>query len=271
MVDGTWVIPVAGAAIEHRKELGGLLAKIDNVLRGKKRRVAITGMPGSGKTVLLDHMSGSAFHANYRPPSQSQSMETGRIVAPGQRISISVVPGQESGPRQKALQELFRGEDPVEGVIHVAANGFIDVRNEESRRVLLENGLSSVEKFRTQQLAAELEDLRSTCDEIRRAHQSGAGPSWMLVVVSKADLYTKDIRDVQRYYSSASSEFGRIMSALVSKVGEDNFRWSAMPLCTWLEDFSWADEVRSSKIRVGQRNEMLMSYMKRLEEYCGSI
>ena len=176
-----WVVPATELVIEHHEKVRSAWDRASAALLGKKSQVVITGMAGSGKTVLFDHITGRAFRRNYSPPGQSQSAEAGKHNAKGKRLRISVVPGQESNPRMEALRDLFGNKQKVDGVIHVVANGFVDVRDDNARRVLLEDSdLKTIQRFRTHQLQRELEDLDATCQVVRSAFQHHDHPRWML-------------------------------------------------------------------------------------------
>jgi energy-coupling factor transporter ATP-binding protein EcfA2 len=56
----SWVVPAAKAIYDHREDI---LTGWDFVKRwlGSGKHLVFTGMPGSGKTVLLDYLSGAAF------------------------------------------------------------------------------------------------------------------------------------------------------------------------------------------------------------------
>jgi putative protein kinase ArgK-like GTPase of G3E family len=103
----SWVIPAIEGAYKHRDEIVPLWEKIDAFLLGKKSRIAITGMPGVGKSVLLEHLTGEAYERNHPMPEQpSPNAETGRILARKKRILLSTIPGQETGARYEAAEKV---------------------------------------------------------------------------------------------------------------------------------------------------------------------
>src|SRR5207253_308276 len=106
-----------------RKDIWEILKGIRDAVFGKRINLAITGMEGIGKTVLRDLLVGTALKDDYQKPTRSQKLEKGRVRL-GQRILMNVVPGQEAHPRYVALDELFHSKKPIDGVIHVVANGF---------------------------------------------------------------------------------------------------------------------------------------------------
>jgi hypothetical protein len=265
-----WVVPAAGLIIDHHDKALSAWDKASTALVGKKSQVVITGMAGSGKTVLFDHITGRAFRKNYLPPGKSQSVESGGHKAKGKRLRISVVPGQESNPRMEALRDLFGQKTRVDGVVHVVANGFIDVREEHARRVLLEDhDLKTTQRFRDYQFGKELEDLDATCDVIRAAFQHHDRPKWLIVAVNKVDLFHEELVQArERYSPSAQSSFSRRLAQLQQQLGTDHFRWEAVPVCSWPENFVWNGKTRHSRLNLGQRNYFLNHFTKQLEAHC---
>lgn len=273
---GTWgLLPVtvagAKAAYENRKEIPGLFERITVRLMGKKREIAFTGRPGVGKSVLFDYLRHKAEARDYKLPPPSESVEMARIKAPGIRVNLSVIPGDHSSPRREALLDLFNPKNPVHGVIHVVADGFTEIRGQYSPEVVAEMGkLTSVEQFRNRQKRLELEDLDETCEAIRAAIRRAKEPSWMIVAVTKIDLYYSEMVAARNYYSpSSKGAFAKRLRRLQSQVGSDNFRWTAVPVCAELKDFSWNGQVVSSTLDERTRDEYIQDFSNTLERYCG--
>lgn len=264
-------IQAAGAAYEHRAEIGSLWEKIVNRVMGRERSIAFTGRPGVGKSVLFDYLRRKADARGYKPPPPSESVETAKIKAPGIRVSLSVIPGDNSSPRREALLDLFSPDDPVHGVIHVVADGFTELRGEYSPDVVAEVGrLDTVEKFRKHQKRLELEDLNETCEAIRAAIRRSKEPSWMIVAVTKIDLYYSEMAEARDYYAPKSKgPFAKRLRQLQGQVGSDNFRWTAVPVCAALEDFTWNAQVVSSTLDERVRDEYIQNLANTLERFCG--
>jgi len=267
----SWVIPAAKEVYDHREEIVSAWDRIVSTIVGKKRTVVFTGMGGAGKTVLFDHLSGAAFSPHYKPPSEaSQAVEVGKLPGRKKRIRVSVVPGQESQPRLQSLKELFYGDKPINGIVHVVSNGFVEIREAGSREVLINDvGLNTMQRFRDHQLREEVEDLDATCDAIRQSAQTHHMPNWMIVAVNKCDLYVDQIEQARLYYSAPKdSPFFTRLVELEKQLGSDNFRWTVMPVCSWLEDFEWNGNTRKSRLNVKQRNALLSRFATTLESYC---
>ena len=181
-----------------------------------------------------------------------------------------MVPGQEATPRYETLDRLFDAKTPVDGIVHVVCNGFATVRNPFARETLArDTGLDTLEAYRSHQLGQELEDLDRTCELLRAASRKARKPAWMLVAVTKADLYEADLMAAQRYYSPhGQSEFAARIARLVAQLGSDNFRWSAAPVCASLEDFEWNAQTARSALAEPQRDQVLATFAEVLENYC---
>ena len=267
----SWVLPAAKEAYKHRREIQSAWSKITIRLLGKKTRIAFTGMAGAGKTVLFDFLRGEGYKPDYTPPLASQKAEKGKVSAANRkRLSIVVVPGQESQPRHEATDQVFsEAKFAVDGVVHVVSNGFISLRGQYSEETVTSSGYRSPDLYIANQRKAELEDLNATCELIRKSIRVHRKPRWLIVAVAKADLYYDQIRNVSGYYSSDSdSPFVERLQQLVSQVGSDNFRWQAIPVCSWLEDFEWGSTRIPSVLKPNQRDHFLAAFAQLLESYC---
>ena len=68
-VEGTpWYIPAATESLKHRDLIKAAWNAVIGLWRRRKSRIAFTGMSGSGKSVLLDHLTGRAFSRTYSLP-----------------------------------------------------------------------------------------------------------------------------------------------------------------------------------------------------------
>src|SRR5258706_14585060 len=121
----TWALPAIKEAYDHREQLLSLWETLIAHLLGKKSLIAITGMAGIGKSVLLEPLTGEAYRRDHPLPLQpSPSEEEGKILAHKKRIRLITIPGQETNSRYKAAIATFEGKKPLSGVIHVVANGY---------------------------------------------------------------------------------------------------------------------------------------------------
>jgi GTPase SAR1 family protein len=268
-MDVSWVLPARQEAYKRREEIQAGWAAIQTWVKGQKKTIVMTGGAGVGKSVLLDHLSGDAYKQGYKPPTTSQTVESKKAPANRQRIFISALPGQDSPRRFEGIQALFRGKTGVDGVIHVVGNGFTTIRNQSGRESLVrDKGLTTLHAFRQFQRAEDLRDLSDISVALRDSINKHRKPAWMIVAVNKMDLFYDDgeISEAARYYSpEGSSEFSERIETLRRQVGTDNFRWTALPVCGWLEDFTWNGETQTSILKPNQRDHFLSVFMEQLD------
>ncbi len=242
-------------------------------IRGAKSELVVTGMPGVGKTVLLDHLTGKAYKPGYAPPpKRSFDVEPNELLRSRKRVALSVIPGQDAPQRHDGLTDLFEGKRPIDGLIHVVCNGFTFLREPEARAVLVEErGLDTLERFREVQLADEIDDFHETADALRRSLRKHRNQPWLLLVVDKLDLFSeKDERfRARKHYGGRGGEFSKATQELLAHVGSDNLVIDVLPACAWLEDFSWGNETVSSTLKPDQRDALILHLLGVLDEYTG--
>lgn len=257
-------------AYKHKDEIKNLLTAGWGYIFTKPTSIAVTGMAGAGKTVLFDFLSGKGFEAGYKPPGQSEAKEAAKMKASGKRYRVTTVPGQQSQPREETLDDLFKGKDPVDGVLHVVANGFATKRTAAAKEQMKGFGIKTLKDYRDQLLREELADLASTCAAIRESHKRHHKPSWMIVVADKIDLYHDEANAARDYYApGANNPFGNQIRDLIADVGKLFLRWDdTLPLCTYIEKFEWEGEKRENQLDPSDRNAYFMQFLERLKNYC---
>lgn len=267
-----WAIPVAREVVNNRGLIKRAFEEALNLAFGKRCAVVFTGAAGAGKTVLRDHLVGSAFQRGYVPPGESANVERGRVRdVSDQRVRVAVVPGQDAAPRRRAMDELFLGDKPADGLIYVVSNGFTTVRGARARELVRERGLDTLELFRSYQLAQEVEDLRETLEIVRRSMAKDGKPAWMLVAATKADLCPEELGGAEDHYSPGGhGPFVETVESFIYRVGADNFRWGSAPVCASLDEFSWEGETKASALNAQTRDQMLLDFARNLGNYCGS-
>jgi hypothetical protein len=260
---------VLEAAEQHKEQLAPWLRRGWEYLFGKPFSIAFTGMQGVGKTALLDQLTGAASRPGYQQPLQSQAKESGTVRTAKSRILISVVPGQSSYPRYVALQDVFSGKEPVQGVVHIVSWGHATIRTREAAESLLhDKGADTIEKVRGLHLKSEEEDLAETCQHIRAAHHKHRAPTWLILAVDKVDLYLDQIDKAREWYASQSGPCGAILAELQQQLGADYFRWESVPVCACLERFEWNGQELHPQLDEQGRDAYLAQLLRCLASYC---
>jgi hypothetical protein len=208
--------------------LGRGRERVTGVFQRRYPTVAVTGMTGVGKTELVDHLVGRATPEG---TSESGSAVMERRVRRGRRLTgfrFRVVPGENAATRLGALDEVFH-DDPVDGVLHVVAHG-----HATGRRTAGTTGPAVVD--REAQLAAELEDWTVTAHRIAAMAVRRAHPTWLVVVVTKVDLYADRVDDVVRSYSPGSgTPFGDRLDELRALAGAAKLSIDVLPACSHID------------------------------------
>lgn len=214
---------------------GGALAALSQapdrasrLLRHRYPTVAVTGMTGVGKTRLADRLARRASaEASAAAGTEVGSAVMERRTRRNARLRgyrFRVVPGENAATRLGALDEVFHDE-PVDGVLHVVAWG-----HATPRRTAGTTGAALAS--REEQLAAELEDWAITAHRIASMAVRRERPTWLVVAVTKADLFADDVDAAVQYYSPGSgSPFGDKLDELRALAGGARLSIDVLPVC----------------------------------------
>lgn len=249
---------------KHREQMTTLWSRMAK-WRDPQRAIAVTGMAGVGKTVLVDFLRLEGFRPGYRPPETSIAPERHGLVGTNQRLVLTVVPGQETPVRHTTLDTLESGG--VDGVVHVVANGFARV-TPTAQRQLVSLGTRTVDDYRAHLHTLEEDDLDAVCEAIRRSCRRHRRPRWVIVACTQADLYG-DPRGLaqasERYHPDGRGPFAERLRTLVGQVGSDNLSWTALPVFAWPEDFTWGDTTVLSDKDIELREQLLARLLEEID------
>jgi len=197
--------------------------RVNRLFRRRFPTVAVTGMTGVGKSQLADRLAGRASTTGAGEVGSAVMERRTRRSARLQGFRFLVVPGDNAATRLGALDEVFH-DNPVDGVIHVVANGYAT-----PRRTAGTTGAASA--TRAEQLAAELEDWAITSHRIASLAVRRDQPLWLVIAVTKTDLYPDEIDDVVHYYSPGSgTPFGDKVDELRALAGGAKLSVDVLPV-----------------------------------------
>lgn len=258
------ILPGSSRAALGATLAGGVLTglatapeRMSHLFRRRFPTVAVTGMTGVGKSQLVDRLARRSANSGVTEVGSAVMERRTRRSSRLKGFRFLVVPGDNAATRLGALDEVFHDE-PVDGVIHVVANGYATPRRPAGTTG---TGVAS----REEQLAAELEDWAITAHRIASMAVRRDRPVWLVIAVTKADLYADELDDVVDYYSPGSgSPFAAKLDELRALAGGARLSVDVLPVSSQGGD-------RSSAISAKKAGAMVDALATRLAQLSGHV
>ncbi|MGP3953905.1 hypothetical protein [Streptomyces sp. 7N604] len=212
-----------------------------------RRPIAFTGEPGAGKTVLFDALAqrvGPDDDLKGRSPDREEKHTVFMLGSMRIRVSVMVVPGQESAQRERAMNRVLSDNAAPEGIIHVVCWGHNKVWDRRGQNAL-EDGVRGAgtgitpDAVREWHLLKERRDFEDLCDRIKETRAVERRLKWLIVAVTKSDLFWNDIDSARDYYipdgdATGPGDESRFCTALRDLAEGSRLRIAVVPVSSRL-------------------------------------
>ncbi|WP_327415341.1 hypothetical protein [Streptomyces sp. NBC_01233] len=225
-----------------------------------RHTLAFTGESGAGKTMLFGALSEGGARLGGQETTKSLTAELGHrsLILGSLRIRVSalVVPGQVAQERDRAMNRILSEHTSPKGIVHVVCWGHNKVWNRSNQNVLERaardsSGALTPESIRAWHLEKELADFEQLCDRINETRAAERSLRWLVVAVSKADLYWDRIEEVRDYYipgSDASTQppagESGFCTALRDLADQTGIQIAVVPISSQLLRHTFSDSLR---------------------------
>ncbi|MEU2906595.1 hypothetical protein ABZ771_27505 [Streptomyces globisporus] len=203
--------------------------------------IAVTGEAGAGKSVLYDALTQSIRTGDgdsSRSPDIEKHATVLRSGSRRTRAAVTVIPGQLSTQRERALHDTMRGAASPQGIVHVVCWGHNRIWQRGAQRdvhdALAADGVVDQEAVRDWHLRKEAADFRLLVDAIIDG-QLATRLRWLVVVVSKTDLFWDRLDEARDHYIPGPPRRESPFAALLRDLeNETSLRLSVLPMASRL-------------------------------------
>ncbi|MEU8598432.1 hypothetical protein ACH475_03290 [Streptomyces globisporus] len=203
--------------------------------------IAVTGEAGAGKSVLYDALTQSIRTGDgdsSRSPDIEKHATVLRSGSRRTRAAVTVIPGQLSTQRERALHDTMRGAASPQGIVHVVCWGHNRIWQRGAQRdvhdALAADGVVDQEAVRGWHLRKEAADFRLLVDAIIDG-QLATRLRWLVVVVSKTDLFWDRLDEARDHYIPGPPRRESPFAALLRDLeNETSLRLSVLPMASRL-------------------------------------
>ncbi|MDG4787342.1 hypothetical protein O7626_15615 [Micromonospora sp. WMMD1102] len=200
--------------------------------------ITITGIPGAGKTVFYEALA-QTLRSGAPDSTRSQKIEKHMIQLAANRwrnrAAVTVIPGQDSTEREKALDDTMRNGASPHGLVYFTCWGHNRIWYRSDQREVLERlgeggRVVDEDAVRGWHLNKELLDFRTLVDDIIEGRVAER-LRWLIVAVSKVDIYWDRLAEARDYYlpgeQGRHSQFGELLRDLAV---ETSLRLAVLPM-----------------------------------------
>ncbi len=157
------------------------------------------------------------------------------------------------------------GAGQVDGVIYVTAHGLPTMRAEDAIDQLRQQGVTTVDKLRSIQLAEEKADFLRFTQTLSSTLRSGRRLKWLIVTMNKSDL-CDDERTALNHY--VAGDFGNVVQRLHSEVGKNNLQIEFTTVCAYPSAFQWGGSTIQPTSSLADKDASIAKLLALIESFC---
>lgn len=269
------IVRASFTAYKHRHTIQRWWKELQAHFNFGRTNIVVVGRPNVGKSVMAAYLYGETNNLSWDLPTTSTDVEaTALTFNENWAKLVRVIPGQKIHNRYSGIEEAFSKHEALEGIIYVVDWGFTDERDPTVKERKIKglagtDKFDSIEKIRAENLKDEIEDFKLMCHEIERAFTKKNPPKWLLIIANKADLFFDKLDEVQTYYHpEGDSKFSQILQATRNRIGEQNLKCAAIPMCAYERDFKWNNEIIKTQIGGEEnRKQLARNFFKTIANF----